>query len=93
MDAPSVAQPDLRPSRAQIEALLAGLAMTSAIRLAVLDTFEEQGLLAFTKPDPQIAVDDLGRFRQARVNEALERFDEVVRNEVISVLEKLHAIV
>ena len=67
--------------------------MTSAIRLAVLDAFEKQGLLAFTKPDPQIAVDDLGRFRQARVNEALERFDEVVRNEVISVLEKLHAIV
>jgi hypothetical protein len=48
MDAPPVAQPDLRPSRAQIEALLAGLAMTSAIRPAVLDAFEEQGLLAFT---------------------------------------------
>ena len=93
MDAPPVAQPDLRPSRAQIEALLAGPAMTSAIRPAVLDAFEEQGLLAFTKPDPQIAVDDLGRFRQARVNEGLERFDQVVRNEVISVLEKLHAIV
>jgi hypothetical protein len=93
MDTPPVVQPDLRPSRAQIEALLDGLAMTSAIRLAVLDAFEEQGLLAFTKPDPQIAVDDLGRFRQARVNEALERFDEMVRNEVISVLEKLHAIV
>jgi hypothetical protein len=93
MDAPLVAQPDLRPSRAQIEALLAGLPMISVIRPAVLDAFEEQGLLAFTKPDPQIAVDDLGRFRQARVNQALERFDEVVRNEVISVLEKLHAIV
>ena len=93
MDAPPVAQPDLRPSRAQIEALLAGLAMTSAIRPAVLDAFEEQGLLAFTKPDPQIAVDDWGRLRRARVNEALERFDEVVRNEVTSVLEKLHAIV
>jgi len=92
MDAPLVAQPDLRPSRAQIEALLAGLPMISVIRPAVLDAFEEPGLLAFTKPDPQIAVDDLGRFRQARVNQAL-RFDEVVRNEVISVLEKLHAIV
>jgi hypothetical protein len=77
MDAPLVAQPDLRPSRAQIEALLAGLPMTSVIRPAVLDAFEEQGLLAFTKPGPQIAVDDLGRFRQARVNQALERFDEV----------------
>ena len=60
MDTPPVAQPDLRPSRAQIEALLAGLAMIYAIRPAVLDAFEEQGLLAFTKPDPQIAVDGLG---------------------------------
>jgi hypothetical protein len=92
MAAPPVSRSDLRPRRVQIEALLAGLAMASEIRRAVLDAFEEQGMLAFTKPDSEIAVDGLGRFRQVRVNEVLERFDEVVRSEVISILEKLHAI-
>jgi hypothetical protein len=58
----------------------------------VLDAFEGHGLLAFTKPDSEIAVDELGRLYKTRVNKALEAFDESVRGRVISVLEELHAI-
>ena len=47
---------------------------------------------AYTKPQPEIAVDELGRLRKTHVNKALEEFDENVRSRVISVLEQLHAI-
>ena len=55
------------------------------------DAFEEQGLLAYTEPEPEITVDELGRLRKTRVNQALEDFDENLRSRVISVLEQLHA--
>jgi hypothetical protein len=92
MDAPPVAKTDLRPWRSQIEALLVGVAMSPADRRALLDAFEEHGLLADTKPEPEIAVDELGRLRKTRVNNALEDFDENLRGRVVSVLEQLHAI-
>jgi hypothetical protein len=92
MGVPPVAKTDLRPWRSQIEALLVGIAMSPVIRRALLDAFEEHGLFAYTKPEPQIAVDELGRLRKNRVNNALKVFDENVRNRVISVLEELHAI-
>ena len=92
MDAPPVAKTDLRPWRSQIEALLVGIPMNPVVRGALLDAFEEHGLLAYTKPEPEIAVDELGRLRKPRVNKALEDFDESVRSRVISVLEKSHAI-
>jgi hypothetical protein len=93
MDALPAAKPDLRPSRSQIEALLAGISMNHVIRRAVLEAFEEHGLLSFTKVDPQITVDELGRLRRTRVNEALNGFDEVVRSGIIAILEKLHSVV
>ena len=92
MDTPPVAKTDLRPSRSQIEALLLGIAMNPVTRRAVLDAFEEHGLLAYTKVEPEIAVDELGRLRKTRVDKVLEDFDENVRSRVISVLEQLHAI-
>jgi hypothetical protein len=92
MDTPPLAKTDLRPWRSQIEALLVGLAMSPVVRRALLDAFEEHGFFAYTKPEPQIAVDELGRLRKNRVNNALKDFDENVRNGVISVLEELHAI-
>ena len=92
MDAPPVAKTDLRPWRSQIEALLVGIAMSPVVRRAFLDTFEEHGLLAYTKPEPEIAVDELGRLRRILVNKALEDFDENVRSRVVSVLEELHAL-
>jgi hypothetical protein len=92
MDTPPVAKTDLRPWRSQIEALLVGIAMSPIVRRAVLDAFEEQGLLAYTEPEPEITVDELGRLRKTRVNQALEDFDENLRSRVISVLEQLHAI-
>jgi hypothetical protein len=92
MDTPPVAKTDLRPWRSQIEALLVGIAMSPVVRRAVLDAFEEQGLLAYTEPEPEITVDELGRLRKTRVNQALEDFDENLRSRVISVLEQLHAI-
>ena len=92
MDTPPVAKTDLRPLRSQIEALLVGLAMSPVVRRALLDAFEEHGLFAHTKPEPQIAVDELGRLRKNHVTNALQDFDENVRNRVISVLEELHAI-
>ena len=92
MDTPPVAKTDLRPWRSQIEALLVGIAMSPVVRRALLDAFEEHGLLAYTKPEPEIAVDELGRLRKTRVNKALEDFDENLRSRVISVLEELHAI-
>jgi len=53
---------------------------------------KKHGLLAYTEPEAEIAVDELGRLRKTRVNKALEDFDEDVRSRVISVLEQLHAI-
>ena len=92
MDTPPVTKTDLRPWRSQIEALLVGIAIDSIVRHALLDAFEEHGFFAYTEPEPQIAVDELGRLRKDRVNKALEDFDENVRSRVISVLEELHAI-
>ena len=92
MDTPPVAKTDLRPWRSQIDALLGGIAMNPVTRRAVLDAFEEHGLLAYTKVEPEIAVDELGRLRKTRVDKVLEDFDENVRSRVISVLEQLHAI-
>jgi hypothetical protein len=92
MDTPPVAKTDLRPWRSQIDALLVGIAMSPVVRRALLDAFEEHGFFAYTKPDPQIAVDELGRLRKTRINKALEDFDENVRSQVISVLEELRAI-
>jgi len=62
------------------------------LRRALLDAFEEHGLLAYTKPEPEIAVDELGRLRKTVVNKVLEDFDENVRSRIVSVLEELHAI-
>ena len=92
MDTPPDVKTDLRPWRSQIEALLVGIAMNPVTRRAVLDAFEEHGLLAYTKPEPEIAVDELGRLRKTRVNKALEDFDENLRGRVVSVLEGLHAV-
>jgi hypothetical protein len=92
MDTPPIAKTDLRPWRSQIDALLVGIAMNPAIRAALLGAFEEHGLLAYTKPESEIAGDELGRLRKTRVNKALEDFDENLRSQIISVLEELHAI-
>ena len=92
MDTPPVAKTDLCPWRSQIDALLVGIPINPVVRDALLDAFEEHGLLAYTKPEPEIAVDELGRLRKTRVIKALEDFDENVRSRVISVLEELHAI-
>jgi hypothetical protein len=92
MDTPPVAKTDLRPWRSQIDALLVGIPINRVVRAALLDAFEEHGLLAYTKPEPEIAVDELGRLRKTRVNNVLQDFDENVRNRVISILEELHAI-
>ena len=92
MDAPLSQKTDLRPWRSQIEALVVGIAMNPVVRRELLDAFEEHGLLAYTKPEFEIAVDELGRLRKTRVNKALEDFDENLRSQIISVLEELHAI-
>ena len=92
MGAPPVAKTDLRPSRSQIEALLVGIVMNPVVRHALLDAFEEHGFLAYTKPEPEIAVDELGRLRKTHVTKALEDFDESLRSQVISVLEQVSAI-
>lgn len=92
MDAPPVAKTDLRPWRSQIEALLVGIPMNPVVRGALLDAFEEYGLLAYTKTEFEIAVDELGRLRKTLVNKALEDFDENLRSRVVSVLEESHAI-
>ena len=92
MGASPVAETDLRPWRSQIEALLVGIAMNPIVRSALLDAFEEHGLLAYTMAEFEIAVDELGRVRKTRVNKALDDFDENLRSRVLSVLEELHAL-
>ena len=92
MGASPVAKTDLRPWRSQIEALLVGIVMNPVVRSALLDAFEEHGLLAYTKAESEIAVDELGHLRKTRVNKALEDFDENVRSRVLSVFEELHAL-
>jgi hypothetical protein len=83
---------DLRPWRSQIEALLIGIAANSGVRLAMLEAFEEHGLLAYTDLEPEMAVDELGRLRRTQVNKALETFDENLRSQVISTFEKVNAV-
>jgi hypothetical protein len=58
----------------------------------LFDAFEEHGLLAYTQPEPETAVDELGRLRKTLVNKALEELEENVRSRVTSVLEQLHAV-
>jgi hypothetical protein len=69
-----------------------GIEMSPVIRRALLDAFEEHGLLAYTKAESEIAVDELGRLRKPRVNITFEDSGEYLRSRVISVLEELHAI-
>jgi hypothetical protein len=92
MDTLPVAKADLRPWRSQIDALLLGIPMNPVVRAALLDAFTEHGLLAYTEPEPEIAVDELGRLNKSRVQKALKNFDEDIRARVVSVLESLHAI-
>jgi hypothetical protein len=68
--------------------------MNAVDRAVLLDAFEErgEGLLAYTEPKSEIAVDELGRLNRGRVERALENFDEHIRVQVVSVLESLHAI-
>jgi hypothetical protein len=54
----------------------------------MLDAFERHGLLAYSAPEAQFAVDELGRLNKTRV----EDFDENVRNRVLAALEELHAV-
>jgi hypothetical protein len=58
----------------------------------MLDAFERHGLLAYSAPEAQFAVDELGRLNKTRVNGAIEDFDENVRNRVLAALEELHAV-
>jgi hypothetical protein len=55
MDTLPVAKTDLRPWRSHIDALLVGILMSPVVRRALLDAFEEHGLLAYTKPLHAIA--------------------------------------
>jgi hypothetical protein len=65
--------------------------MNAVDRAALLDAFEDEGLLAYTEPKSEIAVDEPGRLNKGRVEKALENFDEHIRVQVVSVLESLHA--
>jgi hypothetical protein len=92
MSIPPIEKIDLRPWRSQIEALLLGIVADPGTLRAMLEAFEEHGLLAYTDLDPEIAVDGFGRLRRTRVNKAFETFDESLRRQVISVFEKVNAI-
>jgi hypothetical protein len=88
----SSAKTDLRPWRSQIDALFVGIPMDPVVRAALLDAFKEHGLLAYTEPESEIAVDELGRLNKSRVEKAVKNFDEHIRVQVVSVLQSLHAI-
>jgi hypothetical protein len=66
--------------------------MYADLRRALLDAFEEHGLLVYAELEPHIAVDELGRLRKTRLNKTLEAFDENLRSRVLSVLEEVNAI-
>jgi hypothetical protein len=88
----SPAKTDLRPWRSQIDALLVGIPMNPVVRAALLDAFEEHGLLAYTEPESEIAVDELGCLNKNRVEKALKNLDKHIRVRVLSVLESLNAL-
>jgi hypothetical protein len=88
MSALPIAKMDLRPWRSQIEALLLGIAADPLIRRAMLEAFEERGLLAYNDLEPEMAVDEQGRLRWRRVCGALETFDENLRERIVSVLRR-----
>ena len=92
MGASPVAKTDLRPWRFPNRGATGWNCNESRRSKCLLDAFEEHGLFAYTEPESEIAVDELGRLRKTRVNKAFEDFDENVRSRVISVLEELHAI-
>jgi hypothetical protein len=89
MPAPPVAKTDLRPWRSQIDALLGGIAMNPIVRAALLDSFEEHGLLAYTNTKPEIAVDELGRLNNASV--LRKKLNELTPDEITALEARLGA--
>jgi hypothetical protein len=79
---------DLRPSRSQLEALLGEITRESDTLQAVLDAFQEHGLLS--RPEnSRRPMDTNGRYSRADLIDALDSFSPALRDKVIAVLQKV----
>ncbi len=87
---PMTTASDIRPSQADLDALLASTSLTAVTRRAVIDALENADLLWGSKPP--LAADSQGRLLASEVNCALEKFDESTRTQVMAVLSSVSAL-
>lgn len=84
---------DIRPSHADLNALLASTSLTVETRRAVIDALGNAALLWGSKPLPAVAASDpKGRLSIGEAGRALEKFDESIRALVINVLSSVGAL-
>jgi hypothetical protein len=84
---------DIRPSHADLDALLASTSLSVETRRAVIDALGEAALLwGSTLPLTAAAADPKGRLSIGDVDRALEKFDELTRAQVIAVLSSVGAL-
>ena len=89
MGQPSI---DLRPSRLDIDALLKGTSLHTAIRRAVIDALEERALLFGGETPLNIPRDANGRLSTGDLDLALAKFEEKTRTTVKAVLLQVGAL-
>jgi len=90
MNVPTATASDIRPSHADLNALLAFTSLTAETRRAVIDALGDAALLwGSTK---LAATDPKGRLSIGEVGRALEKFDELARTQVMAVLSSVGAL-
>lgn len=84
---------DIRPSHGDINALLMSTSLTTETRRAVIDALASAGLLWGSTPAlSAAAADPKGRLLVGEVDRALEKFDDLVRTRVTTVLSSVGAL-
>jgi hypothetical protein len=84
---------DIRPSHADLDALLASIPLTVETRRAVIDALGRAALLWGSTPlRAAAAADPKGRLSVGEVGRALEKFDELTQAQVMAVLSSVGAL-
>jgi hypothetical protein len=84
---------DLRPTRSQVEALLADAVREHSHRHRVLDAFHANGLLSEAGMPDDNVVDKEGRYYASNLARALCMLDAPLRDRIIFLLQSLGGIV
>ena len=83
---------DIRPSHGDINALLMSTSLTTETRRAVIDALASAGLLWGSTPALSAAAADPEHVFVGEVDRALEKFDDLVRTRVTTVLSSVGAL-